>query len=157
MSYFKPAPGVKKRRTNFYGQKFLDFHRTFGFNCPMCDVDALCVEYDNYQPVALIEAKHENYGKPSFREPSYRVLGRLAVLAGLPLFNVMYNSDCTQFLVTALGDKAKSLLSQEMMMDAPTYVKFHEHIRAQARKAGYEWTNLAANHDIATDLHHRVL
>lgn len=64
-------------------------HRTWGYNCPAMDLDFVLVEYDNAQPVALIDYRHEN-GSIDLNSIGSRVLGNLADMAGIPAYIVQY-------------------------------------------------------------------
>lgn len=96
-------------------------HRTWGDNAPAVDLDLL--EYDNGTPVALLEFKHCNSLPQALspRSSSLAVLAKLATMAGLPAFLVVYlggpNFAGGLFRVRPLNDTARVFLEVERFAD----------------------------------------
>lgn len=84
-----------------HAQRLSERHRAWTDNVPAVDIDATggqlltaaFVEYDNKEPVALIDYKDHRTRHLKDTDPSLIVLTRLATRAGLPFYTVVYTDN----------------------------------------------------------------
>lgn len=113
---------VRQERTGWRDLRLNDRHRSWGFDCPALDIDCF-IEYDNGEPAALIEYKHEGAGEQT-SDASYKALWFTAERADLPLFVVWYTGDFSRWTVYPVGIVAQKFLSGKTVMGERAYVAF---------------------------------
>ena len=87
------------------------------------------VEYDNKEPVALIEYKARGASvRPT--DANNTALLRLANRASLPFFVVIYDKVTLQFGVLPMNDLARQLTKKTALTE-PAYVEFLHRIRGR--------------------------
>lgn len=91
---------VSVERNGYRDEWISSIHRKWGWNCPAIDVDMIMIEYDDGEPVAIIEYKHINASQQSMSERALRPLRRLSERAQLPFFLVVYNDSDITFCIT---------------------------------------------------------
>lgn len=101
----------------------------WGYNCPAHDLDFVMNEYDGGKCVAIVEYKNENAPQEDYREWNYRGLLDLGERAGVPVFNVRYASDFSEWKVTPLNDQAKRWFSESRVLSEPEYIRILYRIR----------------------------
>lgn len=101
---------VRNERTNWRDEGISHRHRMWGYDCPAQDIDFLLMEYDKCKVVAIIEYKNTHALKQTKSKPQYRALIDLGDKARVPVFNVRYSDDYSQYTVTALNEFAVSAL-----------------------------------------------
>lgn len=98
-----PDKPVKRERTGWRDLWINDKHRTWGWNCPAVDVDFLMIEYDNLQPVALIEYKAEG-ATINLKDKNNLAIANTANRASIPAFlTLYYKSDAPYFQTWSLN------------------------------------------------------
>ena len=118
-------------RTGWRGQEMSKRHRLYGLDCPAADVDFMLVEYDNKQPKALVEYKHELAMPVLASDPNLIAVTNLANLAGLPIFGVRYASDCSWFVVAPLNALATAFQPEKRTMSEIQYVELLYRLRGR--------------------------
>lgn len=100
---------IRNERTGWRDLALSERHGKWGYNCPAVDIDFLLVEYDNQQPVALVEYKGRKMKDGYFSDNSNVIaIFNLANLAALPAFVVEYYkvSGSTKWSITAINKMA---------------------------------------------------
>lgn len=121
---------VRAERTNWRDEGISHRHRTWGYDCPAQDIDFLLMEYDKCKVVAIIEYKNTHAEGQTINKPQYKALIDLGNRANVPVFNVRYSDDYTNYVVTALNEKAVLILPNShsnpprTSMTELEYVKF---------------------------------
>jgi len=106
--------------------------RLWGFDCPAVDVDWLVVEYDSYQPAALVEYKLKGGEIPDVDDPNRRALTALADRADVPLLLVEYRLDFSAWRVTPWNDAACGAVPLRCVLDEVGYVRLLYRLRGRA-------------------------
>ena len=106
-------------------------HRVWGWDCPALDIDFLAIEYDQGEPVALVEYKMPGaLMKPS--HPSIRAARSLADRASVPFFVVRYDPvDWSWWMVNPLNEKAREYIPERRLMSEVDYVGMLYHLRGK--------------------------
>ena len=121
---------VREERTGWRDESISQRHREWGFDCPAQDIDFLLIEYDKCVVKALFEYKNEHAGKQTRSKPQYKALIDLGNRASIPVFNVRYSDDLSEYIVTALNELAEEKLPDgirkppRVLMDELGYVTF---------------------------------
>lgn len=130
---------IRDERTGWRDEKISNRHREWGFNCPMVDIDFLCVEYDSSQPKILVEYKHENANmdfnrlKPDGAAPhSYKALKRLADASEIPFIVVVYPSEFEWFRVHPMNSYAQKYVSETKVYSELRYIALLYEMRGRA-------------------------
>lgn len=131
---------VKPERTGWRDQRLSLRHRQWGLDCPAADIDFLLAEYDHYQPVALIEYKHEFAAPAMTKDATRRVLANLGNAAKLPAFGVRYADDLSWFRPVPLNDRAKQELPEVVRMSEKGFVTFLYRLRGRTIPAAIACT-----------------
>ena len=121
------APTVTPERTAWRDVQFSLRHRDWGWDCPAVDIDFLMVEYDQAEPRAIIEYKHESAQEPTSEHPSYRSVCKLADRGRIPFFVVRYADDLSWWWVIGLNGRARHLLGETpnlILFAEAEYVRF---------------------------------
>lgn len=119
-------------------------HRTWCRNVPCVDLDCVltkngaemgengwqAIEYDNREPVAIIEYKSIT-AVVNKDDANNTTLKRLADRASLPFFVVIYNQANVKFGVVPLNDLALQLLPADVVMNEAQYQRFLLMIRGR--------------------------
>lgn len=98
---------VRPERTGFRDEQISLHHRTWGFNCPGCDIDLLFIEYHVGMPVALVEYKDRHAWQPSLEHPTIRALRVLADNSSLPFIIAFYDSRTWAFRIIPVNEFAQ--------------------------------------------------
>lgn len=100
-------PKVKAEQTLYRDLELCNLHREWGYDVPACDIDFL--EYDNCNPVALIEYKKRADWRTTIlnKDANLMALTRLGNRAKIPVYCVFYNPDRSMFRVIPLNPVAK--------------------------------------------------
>lgn len=125
--------GVRKERTGWRDEELSRRHREWGFDCPAVDIDFVLLEFDNREPVALIEYKHEK-AAPIFidRLPSgILALSRLGTRADIPSFLVRYASDFSWYRVIAINKLGEVHIEKRTEMTENEYISFLYKLRGR--------------------------
>jgi hypothetical protein len=98
-------------------QKDLDMsisprHRNWGFNCPVMNLDCLMYEYDNKQPVSLIDFKCRGPSDGDTTSANAQALANLASSATIPAYIVYYDNLNWRFRSTPLNALGKIKLGE---------------------------------------------
>lgn len=101
-------PEVKKEITHHRDLRLNNLHRSFGWDCPVTDIDFL--EYDNGKAVAIFECKKENAPTCYPSNFSRRALVDLGTRAGIPVFGLRHSMDINWFVITPLNPCARKYL-----------------------------------------------
>lgn len=123
-------------RTGWRDQWISQRKRTWG-NLPCVDIDAIItaggedmhdggwpvVEYDDCTPYALIEYKALG-ATINLKDANNTALRRLADMAGLPFFLVVYNQKNARFLVVPGNDPASNIHQHKRVYNERDYVGF---------------------------------
>ena len=126
-------------RTGWRDKNLSGRHRDWGVNCPMSDLDFIGTEYDNREPVALIDYKQRrNPYEPlphTMRllkdDSNLWVLGRLGALAQIPSFVVFYGGQFAWFQVQGLNRIGVSKTPEVQPMSEKDYVRFLYELRGR--------------------------
>ena len=113
-------------------------HREWGRDVPAVDIDFLMAEYDQAEPVAIIEYKQENAKPIPAKDANLRTIARLADKAGIPAFVVRYAEDLSWFKARALNDLGKQMQPAAATYSEAEYVKFLYEMRG--REVPKQWT-----------------
>lgn len=114
---------VRNERTGWRDDLRLnERHRQWGWDCPAVDIDKLFIEYDNGNPIAIVEYKHENARQASTKDASIHAIIELGNRAQLPVFGVRYANDFAWFRVVPLNETAKLFQSNRQEMTEHEYV-----------------------------------
>lgn len=120
---------VKAEKLGFRDENLSRWHRSLGYDLPATDLDAVWIEYDNRQPSALIEYKHQNWdGKWS---ASLEALVNLANRAAVPALLVSYAADCSCFYVSPLNDLAEFFIQTPKLFSEAEYVELLHELRGR--------------------------
>lgn len=113
-------------------------HREWGFDCPAVDLDFVMVEYDNAEPVALIEYKQEGAMRVAPGNPSLVAIRRLADRAGVYAFVVRYGENLDWYTARALNFRAKGVVPEPegRTMAEDEYVAFLHFLRGRIAQDG---------------------
>jgi hypothetical protein len=125
----------KYEATHWRDEKISEWHRKIGRDAPAVDLDTIVstsdlvvdgynfdmVEYDNMEPVAIIDYKAGDNWKFN---ANILVQAKLATRAGLPSFVVEYNEDQTQFTVYPTNEIGKKKLNTNATLSEKQFVKF---------------------------------
>lgn len=124
-------------RTGWRDEALSRRHREWGYNCPAVDLDFVMVEYDQSEPVALIEYKHENAQTLVPGHPSLVAIRRLADKAGIYAFVVRYGEDLDWYKVRALNFKARAVVPDMggKLLSEQEYVAFLHYVRGRMEEA----------------------
>ncbi len=130
-----PEPEVKQERTGWRDAWLSARHRLWGFDVPMVDVDWLVIEYDNSEPIALIDYKE--HSSPRVQGPTdanSRAIAKLATRAGIPAYNVRYWKQLSilEFFPIALNDSGESLLPSKLRMNEIEFVTWIYKLRGRS-------------------------
>ena len=118
-------------RTGWRDAALSERHRRYGLNCPMTDIDFLCVEYDSCEARALIEYKGQRAPQQFPNAPQYRTLVNLGNRAALPVFAVRYADDFSSWRVAPLNGKAKEILKKQTTLTEQQFVKMLYYLRGR--------------------------
>ncbi len=103
---------VKREATGWRDAKLSGRMRAWGWNVPRVDLDFTVCEFDELEPVALIDWKHAGPEQKPLdeleREPGTIVLRKLGDRARLPVFLVLYSSSPWAFVVAPVNAKANA-------------------------------------------------
>lgn len=107
------------KRTDFDDRWYRDRHREWGSALYMTDIDGLCVEVDGDETLAIVELKHRDAmasGTFTFRPDEkkgndwqFRVLGKLAKKARLPLLLIVYSCPSPDYPEMKFAAEVKAL------------------------------------------------
>lgn len=103
-----PYNNVAPERSNWRDQWISNRHRDFGWRAPFTDIDFMGFEYDNNNPIALIEYKHCHANIKLNGSPIQLQLN-VANKLEIPFFVVAYYPDYHNFYVIPMNDIAKSI------------------------------------------------
>ena len=126
-------------RTGWRDKDLSGRHRDWGHDCPMSDLDFIGTEYDNREPVALIDYKlRQNPYEPLPRtvrllkdDSNLWVLGRLGALAQIPSFVVFYGRQFAWFQVQGLNKIGVNKTPEAQPMSEKDYVRFLYELRGR--------------------------
>ena len=118
-------------RTGWRDRDISRRHRRWGFDCPGVDLDFLLIEYHRAEPVAIIEYKHHQAGRPDLGHPSYRALLALAErVPKLPFLIARYWPASWAFEVTSVNSCASRLFGPRCHMTERQYVTALHNLRS---------------------------
>jgi hypothetical protein len=84
----------KEEQSGWRDEAFSRRHRQYGHNVPMLDIDFLCVEYNHFRPVAIIDYKYVITALPPFFAgevpPTLWPIMHLANASNIPAAVVQY-------------------------------------------------------------------
>jgi hypothetical protein len=82
----------------------------FGRNVPMVDIDFLAAEFDNLEPVAIIDYKCGLH-HPAPQDAGMKVLGKFYTADGnqLPFYVVRYEQETTNYTIEPRNEAARRL------------------------------------------------
>lgn len=112
-------------RTGWRDKELSGRHRTWGMNCPACDLDFLMVEYNLGKPAALVEYKHHLAARPDIKHPTYRAIIDLAdgYRSGpLPALIAFYWPDVWAFKVQPLNEIARKWFTADEIVSEREFV-----------------------------------
>jgi hypothetical protein len=124
-------PCVSAERTGIRDLAFSNRHRQYGWDLPCLDIDHLMIEYDNGQPLGLIEYKHEFSKEEEFNNRSYQALKILGLKAGIPVFGCKYSKDFSEYEVFPLTEKAKEWFPCRIKITEQEWVEFLYRLRGR--------------------------
>ena len=127
-------PEVRLERSGWRDEGLSALHRTWGWDCPMIDVDWLVVEYDKAVPVALVEYKNEHAKPVDPTHPSYRALALMGDRARIPSVVVHYKSDYSLFRPVALNSIAQSKIPTDNVLSQREYIRWIYRLRGRVLK-----------------------
>lgn len=116
-------PEVKPERTHWRDERLSERHRRWGWDCPMVDIDFLAMEYDNGEPVAIVEYKNEHAKVQYASHPSYQALIKSGNRADLPVIACRYSDDFSKWIAVPLNNKALEYLPERKELDELGWVK----------------------------------
>lgn len=122
---------VRQERSFWRDEGISQRHRKWGFDCPAVDLDFLLLEYDNGEPVAIIEYKQEHAATQWASHPSYRAIISLGTSAAVAVFAVRYSSDYLLYRVTPLNPKASQFMSGSHKLSEPEFVALLYQLRGR--------------------------
>lgn len=122
---------VAKERSGWRDEKISARHREWGWDCPAVDIDFLMLEYDNGEPIAFVEYKHERAKLAYPSHPSYRALVNLGNRAKIPVLACRYKDDLSSFIVVPLNIHAAKYLPARKTMSEAEYVSFLYRLRGR--------------------------
>lgn len=113
-------------------------HRDWGHDCPMSDLDLIATEYDQREPIALIDYKMRRAPLepvPStiklLSDANLYVMGRLGARAGLPAFVVFYGARFAWFQVQGLNRDGLKRVPGSQPLSERDYVSFLFELRGR--------------------------
>ncbi len=125
-------PDVRPERTGWRDAAMSKRHRAWGFDCPAVDIDFLLIEYDNSEPVALVEYKHERAQPVTATHPSIKAIAKLGALASLPAFLVRYAEDFSWWRVTPINATAMEFVTTQTDMSERQWIDMLYAMRGRA-------------------------
>ena len=127
----------RRERSGWRDLALSERHRDWGFHCPAVDLDFVLVEYDQSEPVALIEYKQEGAPPVPPGSPSIVTIRRLADKAEIYAFIVRYGADLDWYLARALNYKAKTVVPEPegKRMSEQEYMAFLHYLRGRTENA----------------------
>lgn len=131
MNQLNGTKEVKKERSGWRDMELSERHRRWGWDCPAVDLDALFLEYDKGQPVAIVEYKNENARTQWASHPTYQAMINLGNRASIPVFGVRYATDFSWWRVVALNEHARVWLPEVEAMSEYEWVSFLYLIRGR--------------------------
>ena len=134
MEYYEKP--VKPENTDWRDEDLSKRHRSWGWNCPVVDIDFLVCEFNLGKPVALIEYKRHRIKFVNENDINYRVLRDLADsrYRPLPFFVCFYWPDVWAFKVVPMNKTAHAYVEKETIMSEYEYVSFLYKMRRIALK-----------------------
>ena len=123
---------VREERSGWRDEALSHRHRQWGWDCPMVDVDFLCIEYTAAIPKAIVEYKKVGAIEFSPKSASYLALRRTGDMARLPVFVVRYDGDLSEFFVAPINAFADAIVREPTVMDEAEYVIFLYGLRGAA-------------------------
>lgn len=124
-------PDVRPERTGWRDPNLSPWHRKWGWDCPAVDIDFLFLEYDNGQPVALVEYKHERARKQYASHPTYQAMINLGTRANIPVFAARYKEDFSEWFVVPLNGVAMKIQPERIVMTEKKFVTFLYELRGK--------------------------
>ena len=124
-------PEVRPERTGWRDAALSQRHRAWGFDCPAVDIDFLLIEYDNSEPVALVEYKHERAQPIRASHPSIQAIAKLGARAALPVFLVRYAEDISWWQVSPLNHPVEKFVASQTYMSELEWIDLLYAIRSR--------------------------
>ena len=124
-------PEVKTERTGWRDEGLSRRHRSWGWDCPMLDIDFLALEYDKGRASAIVEYKNEHAAPQFASHPSYQALIDLGSRAELPVIGCRYNDDYSLWRAVPLNDKAREFLPERKTLSEYEWVSLLYKIRGR--------------------------
>lgn len=122
---------VQKERSNWRDQEISKRHRKWGWDCPAIDIDFLMLEFDEGEPIAIVEYKNENAAPAYPTHPSYKAIRGMCDKAELPFFGVRYAFDFSWWKVKPINSEAQKVLKNTKTMSEKEYVQLLYDIRGK--------------------------
>ena len=122
---------VRPERTGWRDQALSLRHRQWGIDCPMRDLDYICLEFDEGVGCALVEYKHEKAEPISANHPSYLALTDLGDRAGVPVLAVRYAGDLSWYRPVPLNTRAKLWVPSPQILSEHQYVDLLYRLRGR--------------------------
>ncbi len=119
-----------RERTGWRDMAISQRHRLYGYDCPMFDIDFMCVEYDKSMPVCLVEYKNIQ-GQLNVDSANIKALINLGNMANLPAFAALYVNDFSLYLIYGLNDLAKKYFSSPKIITEVEWVEFLYKLRGK--------------------------
>jgi len=112
---------------------FHGYRRLFGENIPATDIDFL--EFDNHQPIAILEQKTQNsHWREGIRTDGLIAMWHLANKADIPLYVAENNLDWTRVAICAIGgfdETVPQIVENETVTDIRGLVRFQYDMRGR--------------------------
>jgi hypothetical protein len=115
--------GVKQERTGWRDAWISQRHRAWGYDCPMCDIDFLAIEYTQKVPVALVEYKAARPFRIDTEAANYTALINASAGMNVPLLVVFYSPTYAWFYVHPLNYQALRWFGRGQWMSEREYVR----------------------------------
>lgn len=113
-------------RTGWRDEKLSKRHREWGYDCPAVDIDFLMCEYDQGEPVAIVEYKNEHHDPHKTSPTAYKALVRLGDMANIPVIKCTYSDDLSSFTIAPLNHYARETMQRpdKITITEKQYVQF---------------------------------
>ena len=122
---------TRPERTGWRDEKLSRRHREWGFNCPAIDIDFLMIEYNQGEPVAIIDYKRFTGSIKNVHPKSIFAISQLADNSSIPFFVVYYWEDIWAFSIIPINEIAKNCLKgrEKKILTEQEYVSFLYELR----------------------------
>lgn len=114
--------GVRQERSGWRDQWISQRHRSWGYDCPMVDIDFLAIEYTQKVPVALVDYKAARPFRIDANAANYTALINASAGMNVPFMVVFYSPQYAWFYVHPMNYQSMQWFGRGQWMSEREYV-----------------------------------